>query len=165
MMKNLITIITLICSSNILFAQHNLSAFDHLVNKTWRTETNWKSERPFFQEVSFEFALDSTIVLTKTKGHINEAQTEIGNRNFGVRQYDKDKKEIYFVEYDVFGGKTEGTVHLEDKDLIYTYTYGGLELTEKWIYLNPTTYTYKIGIWKNDTWEKIFLESQFIQVH
>lgn len=145
-------------------AQNPLDVFDHLVNKTWRTDTQWENKNAFFQEITFEYALNSSLVLTKTKGHINKEQTQIGERNFGIRQYDQSKKTIYFVEYDIFGGKTEGSVIAQNKNLIYTYTYGGVELTEKWIYVNPKTYTYKIGIWKDDTWETLYLESQFNQV-
>lgn len=164
-MKTFLYFILSLCSVFQVCAQHELSIFDNLVNKTWRTETNWENENPFFQEVTFEYALDSSLVLTKTKGHIDQEQTKIGDRNFGVRQFDKTKQHIYFVEYDVFGGKTEGTIHVDGMNLIYTYIYGDVELTEKWIYVNSTTYTYQIGIWTDDKWETIFLESQFVQVN
>ncbi len=164
-MKTILLFIVLICFGNILTAQNDLYAFDNLINKTWRTDTNWKSENPFFQEITFEYALDSTLILTKTKGYIDKAQTKIGDRNFGVRQFDKSKNTIYFVEYDIFGGKTEGHVKYKNRSLVYTYIYGDLELTEKWIYINPTTYEYKIGVWTNNQWETLFLESKFIQVH
>ena len=163
-MKIALSLTLFICFSFISFAQNTLSGFDNLINKTWKTDTNWKSNNPFFQEITFEYALDSTLILTKTKGHIDKDQTKIGDRNFGIRQFDKTTQSIYFVEYDIFGGKTEGSVTCVNQDLIYTYIYGDIELTEKWIYINPTTYAYKIGIWKNETWETIYLESQFIQV-
>ncbi len=164
-MKTYLSFILSICCWFTLFAQHSLSGFDNLVNKTWKTETQWDSNHPFFQEITFEYALDSTIILTKTKGYIDEEQTKIGDRNFGIRQYDKAKQAIYFVEFDTFGGKTEGSVHIENNNLTYTYIYGDVELTEKWIYVNPTTYGYTIGIWKNDKWDTIYLESQFIQTN
>lgn len=164
-MKTYLLSIFLISSCIQVWAQNPLLAFNNLVNKTWKTEAEWVSKNAFYQEITFEYALDSTLVLTKTKGHINKEQTEIGNRNFGVRQYNKASKTLYFVEYDIFGGKTEGSIEVNGKDLIYTYAYGDAVLTEKWIYENPTTYTYKIGIWKNDTWETLYLESQFVQVH
>lgn len=163
-MKTIFSLLLTLCLGFLAVAQNPLLAFDHLVNKTWKTDTQWENKNAFFQEVTFEYALDSSLVITKTKGHINKEQTQIGERNFGVRQYDQTKKAIYFVEYDIFGGKTEGFVRVQNKNLIYTYTYGNVELTEKWIYINPTTYTYKIGIWKDGTWETLYLESQFNQV-
>lgn len=147
-----------------LFAQDSLSGFDNLVNKTWKTDTHWENKNAFYQEISFEYALNGSLVLTKTKGHINKEQTIIGDRNFGVRQYDQTKKAIYFVEYDIYGGKTEGYISVEGKNLTYTYLYNNEELTEKWIYLNPTTYIYKIGVWKDNNWEKLYLETRFNQI-
>lgn len=163
-MRILLLLITSVVLGLTGSAQNPLAIFDNLVNKTWRADTQWENKTAFFQEITFEYALNSTLVLTKTKGHIDKAQTKIGERNFGVRQYDQSKEQIYFVEYDIFGGKTEGNIKAEGKNLIYTYTYGNMELTEKWLYVNPTTYTYQIGVWKNNAWETLYLESEFNQV-
>lgn len=160
-MKNLILLVILI--PVIGFSQHNpLSIFDNLMGKTWKADGNWNNGSVFKQEKTFEYSLDSTIVIVNTIGFIDQKGKRLGKRNFGIRQYDKKSDSIKFWEFDVFGGLTTGIVYAKGKNLFYQYEYGGSPITNMWEYVNDTTYNFKVGIWKNETWEQLMLETQFI---
>ena len=139
-----------------------LSIFENLVNKTWSAEGQWENNGPQFkQEVSFYFDLENTIIITKSKGFINKEQTKFGNRNHGVRQYDKSTNTIKFWEFDVFGNVTKGTVVAENKNMIYQYKYDGAIITDMWEYIDDSTYSFKVGSYNNGTWEHIYLNTVF----
>jgi len=160
-MKNLILLFILI--PLIGFSQNKqLSIFDNLIGKTWKADGNWNNGSEFKQEKTFEYSLDSTIVIVNSIGFIDQERTKLGKRNFGIRQYDKKSDSIKFWEFDVFGGLTTGIVFAKDKNLYYQYEYGGSEITNMWEYVNDTTYNFKVGIWKNETWEQILLNTKFI---
>ncbi len=149
-----------ICKLNSQVA--DLSVFNNLVNKSWKAETNWEKGGKFKQEVSFTYSLDSSLVLVHSKGFIDEEQTEYGDRNFGIRRVNSELDQIEFVEYDVFGGKTEGVVSAEGKNLYYSYVYEHIELTDAWEYLDDSNYIFIVGVRENGEWEKKFLETKFI---
>ena len=160
-MKNLILLFLLIPA--ISFCQNKpLSIFDKLMGKTWKANGNWKNGSEFIQEKTFEYYLDSTIVIVNTIGFIDPKGTKLGKRNLGIRQYDKKSDSIKFWEYDVFGGLTTGIVFAKGKNLFYQYEYGGSQITNMWEYVNDTNYNFKVGIFKNETWEQLMLETQFI---
>ncbi len=160
-MKNLLILLTLI--PVFCFAQNKrLSIFDNLVGKTWVAEGVWQNGNPFKQEKTFEYSLDSTIVIANTLGFIDKTQTKFGKRNFGIRQYDKNSDSIRFWEFDVFGGLNTGTVLAEGKNLFYQYEYGGMQLTNMWEFVNDRIYNFKVGIRKNGRWAKLFLNTKFI---
>jgi len=92
-MKNLILLVILI--PVICFSQHKpLSIFDNLIGKTWKADGNWNNGSVFKQEKSFEYSLDSTIVIANTIGFIDQKGKKLGKRNFGIRQYDKKSDSI-----------------------------------------------------------------------
>jgi len=160
-MKKLIVLITFIPILG--FTQEKpLSIFDNLIGKTWKAEGTWENGSSFKQEKTFEYSLDSSIVITSTIGFVNKEQTKLGNRNHGIRQYDKKYHSIKFWEFDVFGGLTTGIVFAKGKNILYQYDYGKSQVTDMWEFVNDTTYNFKVGIWKNEKWQQLFLDTKFI---
>ena len=162
-MKKLIFL--LFCAPWIGFGQTNqLELFNNLVGKTWKAEGNWNDGSKFYQELTINYELDSAIIEVNTIGFVNTDRTEIGDRNHGIRKFDLESGQVLFWEFDVFGGITFGTVMKEENSLIYEYDYGDAYVTEMWEYVNDSTYNFKIGVRRNDKWEQVFLETQFVQV-
>ncbi|OUS01446.1 hypothetical protein A9Q86_06595 [Flavobacteriales bacterium 33_180_T64] len=138
-----------------------LSLFENLVDKTWCIEGEWKSGTAFKQEVRMKYDLQGTLVVVETKGFVDEEQTELGNRNHGIRQYDGSSKTIKFWEFDAFGNLTKGTVFAEDKNIVYQYYYEGEMLTEMWEYVDDSTYNFKIGSYIDGRWSDVYIDSVF----
>ncbi len=141
-----------------------LSVFDNLVAKTWKAEGTWGDGSKFIQEISIDYALDSTLVILNSIGFTDQEQTQLGLRNHGIRQYDKESKSIRFWEFDVFGGLTEGIVIPEVKNIIYQYEYGGSHVTDMWEYVNDSTYNFKVGNYEDGIWKQVYLSTQFVEV-
>ena len=149
----------------ITFSQNSqLSIFNNLAGKKWKAEGTWGNGTKFKQEIEINYSLDSAIIITNSKGFIDKEQTKYGLRNHGIRMYDKKSETIKFWEFDVFGGVTEGIVFSMEKNIIYQYSYGNSFLTEMWEYVNDTTYNFKIGTYKNGTWNQLYLTTQFVEV-
>ncbi|WP_353777403.1 hypothetical protein [Winogradskyella sp. 3972H.M.0a.05] len=140
-----------------------LSVFDNLVDKTWYAEGKWGDGSAFKQEVTFEYDLGKAIVTAKSKGFVDAEQTKIGDRNLGIRKFDKSSNTIKFWEFDVFGGVTEGTVMQEGKNIVYQYKYGTSIVTDMWEYVDDSTYNFKVGSYKDGKWEQVYLSTKFIQ--
>lgn len=164
-MKHSILILLLFIPSLTFGQNSELSIFNNLAGKTWKAEGHWGNGSKFFQEIEIEFLLDSSIVITKTKGFINKEQTKLGLRNHGIRQYDKNSKRIKFWEFDVFGGLTEGIVFAEGKNIVYQYKYGNSYLTDMWEYVNDSTYNFKVGNYDGGIWKQIYLNTQLVEVN
>ena len=138
------------------------SPLKNLVNKTWKANGNWGDGSTFKQEISFNYDLNEKIIITKTKGFIDETQEKYGNRNHGIRIYDTATSTYKFWEFDIFGGVTTGDITYRDNDIYYTYQYGESVITDLWEYVNESTYKYKVGILVDDEWQKVFLETTFV---
>lgn len=138
-----------------------LSMFHNLVNKTWKAEGNWSDGSKFVQEIELKYSLDSTIVIAKSIGFVDQEQTKLGLRNHGVRQFDKKSNKLRFWEFDVFGGLIEGIVFSEEKNILYQYEYGGSFITDMWEYVDDSTYNFKVGEYKDGAWKQIYLNTQF----
>ena len=155
----LLLIISIVSPSG--FSQETeLSIFDNLVDKTWKASGNWESGAKFEQEISMDYSLDGKIVIVNTKGFIDPNQTVMGLRNHGIRMYDRNSGKIKFWEFDIFGGVTEGIVFAREKNIFYQYLYADTMLTEMWEYVNDSSYNLQIGVYQNETWAKIFLNTQ-----
>jgi len=164
-MNKFSTILIMLLIPMISFGQDApLSIFDHVISKTWKATGNWGDGSQFKQEIEFKYSLDSTIVIANAIGFVDQAQTKLGLRNHGIRQYDKTSGSIKFWEFDVFGGLTEGVVFAEGKNIIYQYAYGESTITDMWEYVDDTTYNFKVGSYKDGAWEQVYLETQFIQI-
>lgn len=138
-----------------------LLIFENLVNREWKAEGKWADGKAFNQHTIFSFALDSTLVIAETKGFVDQAPNKFGNRNFGIRRFNKKTNEIEFAEYDVFGGLTKGTVEADGKNILYKYEYGGMHLTDMWTYISDSCYDFRIGVLNEGKWEQEFLSGQF----
>ncbi len=160
-MKNVIILLLLSISISSWGQEANLYIFKNLTNKVWKAEGNWEDGTTFKQEIIFEFDLDSTIVIAKSKGFTNKEQTEYGPRNHGIRKYDEITKVIHFWEFDVFGGVTEGVVKIYDKNIVYQYEYGDSLITDMWEYVDNTTYNFIIGNYKDGEWKQKYLQTKF----
>lgn len=149
--------------SLVAYAQENPleKNFSNLVGKTWKAEGKWGDASVFKQEILFRYSLDKKIIITETKGFTNKEQTIYGNRNHGIRKYDKETNSIRFWEFDVFGGLTKGTVLLEDKNIRYIYQYGDTVVTDMWEYINDTTYKFTVGNYVDGKWKQKYLETEF----
>ena len=141
--------------------ENKLKGFDNLVDKTWVANGTWSNGSEFKQEVSFHYELNKTLVITNSKGFIDESQLEYGNRNHGVRQYNAEKDQVEFWEFDIFGGLTTGTVELTDNDILYHYKYGESIITDHWEYIDSNRYRFTVGTYKDGTWEAIYLQTEF----
>ncbi len=162
-MRNLFIILLL--SPFVLWSQASgLQALEALVDHTWKAEGAWGDGTSFKQEIRFSFALDSQLVICHTKGYTDAQHKQFGHRNHGIRQYNKTKNRIDFWEYDIFGGVTQGTMHIDGQDLYYRYVYGQSMITELWKYIDDSTYQYIIGDYQDDTWKQIYLDSQWSAV-
>ncbi len=140
---------------------HQLKLFDNLVNKTWQAEGKWGDGSTFKQSIRLEYSLDSTIVITKSKGFTDKAQKIFGERNHGIRKYDAVSEEILFWEFDVFGGLTQGVVKSKGNDILYQYQYGDSFVSEIWEYQNDSTYNFKVGRYKDGKWDQVYLSTVF----
>ncbi len=156
----------LICSMMLwacqLLAQGQLQNFEPFMGKTWVASGQWGDGSKFKQEITFSYGLDSTVVITKSKGFTNKEQTTYGDRNHGIRKYDAETNSYKFWEFDVFGGLTEGQLVFKGKDLYYRYNYGGTTVTDAWLYIDANTYTFKVGSYADGVWEQTYLETQFV---
>ena len=112
-------------------------------------------------------AYQKKIITAKTYDFIDSKQFEDSMRNYGIRAWDKQKQQLTFVDYNVFGGIVSGTITVNGKDIHYSYEYpinGKSEvLTDAWLYKDDNTYDFKVGIYRNGTWEKVFVTSVFLR--
>ena len=139
----------------------DLSIFSPLMDKSWHAEGKWGDGSSFKQEITFHYDLQEKIVIAKSRGYINQEQTEYGDRNHGIRKVNPETGKIEFWEFDVFGGVTQGEVTAEGKDIIYTYTYGTSVVTDYWKYIDDDTYQYTVGSYSDGVWKQKYLETTF----
>lgn len=136
------------------------SKFEPLIGK-WKGSGEWKDGTKFQQDVVLEFGLDKTIIKTKTYGNISQDNFKFGLRNEGIRAWSDAENELRFWEFDIFGGITEGTCRIMDKDIFYDYEYdfgqGPMDLTDAWIYADKNTYILQVGVYKDGEWTQTFL--------
>lgn len=161
MQKIFLLLITFPC---LLTAQQpNWGTFENLVNKTWEAEGKWGNGSPFKQSIHYTYDLAEQLIIAKSKGFIDKAQKKIGDRNHGIRKYDLEAKKFVFWEFDVFGGVTHGDLILDNKNITYQYQYGNSVVTDRWEYVNDSTYTFTIGAFENGTWAQKYLETTLRQ--
>ncbi|WP_139001802.1 hypothetical protein [Hyunsoonleella aestuarii] len=141
--------------------ENHLKKFEALVGKVWYAEGNWANGSKFKQEITFQFSLDSTIVLVNSNGYTDINQTKYGLRNHGIRQYDKTSKKIKFWEFDIFGELTTGSVEILKDDIFYTYKYGNAIVTDAWIKIDDKTYKFIVGSRSDGKWTQKYLETKF----
>ncbi|MEQ9063924.1 MAG: hypothetical protein RIE58_07090 [Vicingaceae bacterium] len=147
----------------ILFGQKSeLLMFNNLVEKTWKAEGNWADGSKFYQEISMQYSLDSTIIVVNSIGFIDLEQTKLGLRNHGIRQFDNESNRINFWEFDIKSELTKGIVFSEGNNIIYQYDYNGSIVTDMWEYVDDSTYNFKIGNYEDGLWKLLFLSTKFV---
>lgn len=141
-----------------------LSNFENLTGKTWKAEGKWGDGTKFIQEINFEFSLDSTLIITNTRGPIDKNSTNLSPRSHGIRQSDKNTNGIKFWEFDRFGEVTKGTVFFDGNSIYYQYIYNGTILTDMWEFVDNSTYIFKVGNYKEGIWIQTYLSTQFNEI-
>ncbi len=134
----------LLCSQLSIAQDNPLSVFEPLVGKTWAAAGTWGDGSIFMQEITMEWGLNKTVIKASTRGFVDADRTQIGDRNFGIRQYSKTTERIEFYEFDTFGGYTPGYIDVQGKDFYYIYEYGGTTFADIWEYLNEETYGFRV---------------------
>ncbi len=164
-MKYIIGLIFLVFTYDTGYSQlKDLSSFSNLIGKTWKASGNWGDGSEFKQEVYFEYDIGKQIVIARSNGFTDQEQTKFGRRNFGIRKLDSGKGQMLFWEFDVFGGLTEGTVQVNEKNILYQYQYGDSYITDMWEYVNDSTYNFIVGSYDNGQWQQKYLETKFVRV-
>lgn len=132
-----------------------------LVGKSWVAEGKWADGSSFKQEKSFSYHLGEALITSESLGYTDTEQTTFGPRNHGVYSWDTTEKIIRFMEYDILGGKTEGRVISHEEGIFFQYRYGGVTLTDAWVYENDSTYEFIVGTFENGVWTQKYLETYF----
>ncbi len=154
-------LLILLMPISIVGQDNKLESFDNLVGKTWVANGEWSNGSKFKQEISFNYDLNKTLIITNSKGYTNQEQTEYGNRNHGIRQYNSKNDKIEFWEFDVFGGVTQGTVEVIGNSIFYHYKYGESIVTDCWEYIDDSTYKFIVGSYKDGQWEAVYIQTEF----
>lgn len=162
MVRRIILPLLLIFLVNLANSQElkEITAFDALIGHTWEITGKWSNGLNFKQETTLNKAASGTIITADTKGFLNEAQTEWGPRNQGIRQMDAATGKIMFYEFDAFGQMTKGEVQTKNNDFYYIYEYEGLTLADHWQYVDDRNYIYRIGTYANGEMGEIYLEGK-----
>lgn len=140
------------------------NAFAPLVGKTWRAQGNWRNGDSFQQEVRFHWDLEQGAVIAESDGIIDPVSNTWGQRNHGIRYWNKSKGELLFAEYDIFGAVTEGTISFREDNIYYHYNYGGFLLTDAWEKVDEYTYNFKVGVFSKGDWQEVYLNTPFIDI-
>lgn len=160
------SLLILLFSINSVSAQNNpLEIFNHLVGKTWKAEGNWENGGIFKQESDFKYELDRQLIIVRTRGFIDEKQSAYGQRNFGIRSYDQATNQVSFIEYDIFGGETKGSVRKEGDRIIYEYEYLGYNFEDVWEYVNDSLYNFTVHSYTKNKRKEIHLKTQFKRIN
>ena len=99
---------------------------------------------------TLHYALNKAVVQVETKGYINPERTEFGERNHGIRKYDKESGKVLFWEFDTFGGVTTGEVVSKGQDIWFIYSYGETQIADVWEYVDDNTYSFKVVNYNNN---------------
>lgn len=140
------------------------AAFAPLIGKTWRAQGSWGNGDSFQQEVRFHWDLEEAAVIAQSNGIIDPANQTWGQRNHGIRYWNKNEEKLLFAEYDIFGAATEGTISLRDNNIYYHYNYGGFLLTDAWEKVDEFTYNFKVGVFSKGEWQDVYLSTQFLDI-
>ncbi|MFQ5638358.1 MAG: hypothetical protein ACE5IR_10240 [bacterium] len=152
-----------------VWAQANrLQAFAPLVGGRWQAAGEWSTGMKFEQEIAFTWALNQTIVLAESYGVINPKTGERGHRNHGVRAWNTAENKLWFWEFDVFGGLTQGEVEIDGKGISMIYEYGDgdkrVRLRDRWQRVDDQTYDFTVEQFENGQWGRVLLATQFRRI-
>jgi hypothetical protein len=162
-MKHFIAILIIWGWANHAYSQSNahLAFFENFMGGKWEMKGEWSPGKTFRQVQVYSWGLNKTLVKVKTFGTTNPKTGAFGLRNEGIRAWDKDKKQLVFWEFDIFGGITQGTCTIKGNTLHYDYPYQGQNFRDSWQKIDKDTYAYKVGTVKNGQWLKVFISSTY----
>lgn len=126
--------------------EHAYQAMDNLIGGKWKVSGFFQDGNKFEQEYSVSKILNNSTYKVETYGQVSKRGSEVGLRNEGLRGWNKDKRQMQFVEADVFGGFIQGEIIIDGMDILYVYEYGGATMTDAWIYKGPDLYEYIVGV-------------------
>jgi hypothetical protein len=149
-------------AKNLTPALHQV--FAPLVGKTWHAQGNWANGDSFQQEIRFHWDLEEAVVIAQSDGVIDPTRKTWGQRNHGIRYWNKSEEKLQFAEYDIFGTVTEGTISIREDNIYYHYNYGGFLLTDAWEKVDEYTYDFKVGVFSKGDWKDVYLNTQFIDI-
>ncbi|MFQ5650879.1 MAG: hypothetical protein ACE5IY_13135 [bacterium] len=142
-----------------------LQAFAPLVGGRWQAAGEWSNGTKFEQEIAFKWALNETIVIAESFGVINPKTGERGHRSHGVRAWNAVTNKLWFWEFDVFGGVTEGEVEIDGANITLIYEYGDgdkrVRLRDRWQRVDDQTYDFAVEQFENRKWGRMLLATQF----
>ncbi|NNL92534.1 MAG: hypothetical protein HKO66_09905 [Saprospiraceae bacterium] len=156
---------TFLFTSLVLRSQSNpLDIFKPFLGKSWVAEGTWNNGAEFKQEQIYSSTLNGTLIQVQSFGFIDKEHTKWGQRNLGTRKFEQNSKQVIFIEHDVFGGMTTGTVTADQKgNLYYDYQYGDMQMTDYWEVIDTNQYKYIVGSRTEDKWDEKFLEATFYE--
>lgn len=164
-MKNLTLILLAFGLTGIVCAQDSaayFTAFHNLIGNKWEGAGKWTDGSPFRHEVLVSTSLDGKLIRAQTYSAENTTGSGLAIRNDGIRAWDAAQSKMRFWEFDIFGGITEGYCTVDGNDIYYHYEYdpggGTMKLTDAWIQKDKDTYQYRIGVFENGKWTKLFLD-------
>ncbi|HAP62253.1 MAG TPA: hypothetical protein DCR93_23055, partial [Cytophagales bacterium] len=141
-----------------------LQSLANLTEGTWEVDTTFANGERFHQRKNFISALNGHALTTQTKGTVDMETQEFGLRNEGMIVYRAADDTIVFMEADVFGGVTEGTVTIEGKDIYFDYPYQGGKFRDAWIWVNRDEYRYEIRAWQDGEYSQVYLAAPMIRL-
>lgn len=140
-----------------------MAQLDHLTQGTWEVDTTFASGERFHQRKVFATALNGHAYTTQTKGTVNMETGEFGLRNEGMIVYRAEDQALVFVEADIFGGMTEGTVTVDGKNLYFDYPYQGGKFRDAWIWVTEDLYRYEIRAWSEGEYSQVYLSASMVR--
>jgi ketosteroid isomerase-like protein len=139
-----------------------LASFQPLLNRSWYANGEWGDGTIFKQKVKFVTELNGNLIKAVSEGFVDEARTEWGTRNHGIRSWNEECKCNKFWEFDVFGGMTTGKIELRKDTILYHYNYGGADITDSWMKVSDYKYDFIVGDWDGKSWKQKYLSTSFI---
>jgi len=133
-------------AANAQTKEHVIQAMDNLVGGTWKLEAFWMNGTPFNREHTVTKILNDNIYHVETVGNISEKGYEKGLRIIGLRGWNKEKYSMEYSDADVFGNMVQGEIKIDGLDILYQYEFGGIIMTDAWIYKGPDLYEYISGV-------------------
>ena len=157
---------TLAAQTNIQTKEDAFSIYSNLLGGRWEAKGTWEKGQEFHQEIEVSLELTKTIFTVKTFEYNLSAQFDNFQRNYGIRAWDKQEKQMKFWEFDVFGGIISGEVLFNGNDIYHVYQYPNgqgktLSLADAWIYVDKDTYTFRVCEFVDGKLGKEYMSSTF----
>jgi hypothetical protein len=145
-----------------------LEAFKDLVGGRWRAQGTWANGQEFLQEIEFRWDLGQQIVIAESYGPVEQGSDELTHRNHGIRAWFPEKGKVWFWEFDVFGGLTQGEITFEGTRILMTYGYGDgdqkMKLRDTWARVDADTYEFTVQQLEDGEWGAALIQTRFKRI-